>query len=205
MDNDNKNQTIINEIIKRCKHLVGSIKHSEALEKTLKSILNYYPISLYEMGEYITMSIIVNKEALNTMKYDPACQCIASYVPSENEFETINELCLLLEPLKELTTAITYLDPSYKNFEFVNGVSQRRQMIEVAKIYLKDLYQSKIQIEKTNSQQLISESQASPLTPLDQNRDYIVTKNSTSSSSSSPRNNNLSENLQSTPVYKDKF
>ncbi|CAF1116182.1 unnamed protein product [Brachionus calyciflorus] len=235
IENDNKIKNYINCIIKKCKHLVGSVKYSESLERNLKNVqkqLNYRH-SKKLIQEVCTrwgstfdllMSIIINKDALNTMKYDPTCQCISNYVSNESDYEAIEELCTILDPLKELTTifssrnyvsithlfptiyyflnkefesivfknekverlkeilieslekrfkylfkndvfkAITYLDPSYKNFEFISDSFDRKTIITETKLFLKDYYSKQI---KKNVISPPSNQTDQLLTPLD--------------------------------------
>jgi hypothetical protein len=74
----------------------------------------------------------------------------------------------------DLFKAITYLDPSYKNFEFVNDLNKRLTIKTEAKNFLHSYYQSKSQREmlrssQTNSQSITETQFSTPLSALNCN------------------------------------
>ena len=52
---------------------------------------------------FMLESILINKDALKILSLDPACHVLKSYVPSDTDFEVIEDMCSLLRPLNDLT------------------------------------------------------------------------------------------------------
>ncbi|CAF1076091.1 unnamed protein product [Brachionus calyciflorus] len=86
----NLDKEFINLIIKKCKHLVGSFRHSEALQRKLRESqknLNYnHSCKLVQdvctrWGSTYDLlySIIINKTALKRIQHDPGCKSIVDY------------------------------------------------------------------------------------------------------------------------------
>jgi hypothetical protein len=109
----------LEKLVSRCRHLVGSFKHSEELRrelsKTQAHLLYTTRIQLvqdiairwnstYDMLD----SICVNQGALTMLNMDPKYNSkIELYVPTSDEFEFIDEFCNLLEPLKDFTVLLS--------------------------------------------------------------------------------------------------
>ena len=126
----NKIKKSLNDLISRCRHLVGSFRHGDQLNVKLKEIqatLNYETCnklvqdvnhrwnSQYDMLD----SICVNKDALKTISLLPnISKSIERYVPEDSEFKTIDELCDLLKPLKDLTVLLSGSEYCTINFLF---------------------------------------------------------------------------------------
>ncbi|MEI2421645.1 hypothetical protein V6O07_15320, partial [Arthrospira platensis SPKY2] len=84
---NNVDKEYLNLIIKKCKHLVGSFRHSESLKRKLKESqknLNYN-LSTKLVQDVCTRwgstfdllkSIIINKTALKSIQHDPGCKTI---------------------------------------------------------------------------------------------------------------------------------
>ena len=120
----NRIKKTINNLISRCRHLVGSFKHGDQLNVKLQETqktLNYETCnklvqdvthrwnSQYDMLD----SICVNKDALKSMSLLPnISKSIENFVPEDSEFKTIDELCDLLKPLKDLTVLLSGSDYS---------------------------------------------------------------------------------------------
>lgn len=109
----------VNELILKCKKLIGSFRHSEALVKKLKE----YQIKL-DLEEKIKLvqdvptrwnttldmiySLIVNRDSINCLRLNHKnlkfpCE---SY-PNEKEFELLNDLYVLLQPIKDITELLS--------------------------------------------------------------------------------------------------
>lgn len=110
----NKAKSFVNAIISKCRHLVGTFKHSEQLNKKLKThqvSLNYenkiklvQDVSTRWNSTYNMIdSILVNKDAIKIIGMDPAGVSIKNYVPTDDEFDLLEEFCFLLEPMYEIT------------------------------------------------------------------------------------------------------
>ncbi|CAF0998944.1 unnamed protein product, partial [Brachionus calyciflorus] len=145
-----KDKELINLIIKKCNHLVGSFRHSESLQRKLKGSQKSlkYNHSCKLVQEVCTRwgstydllhSIVINRKALKRIQHDPGCKSIVDYVPNDDELDKIEELCNVLQPLKELTTvlsakkyvAINHLFPAVYNFinqEFKSMTFQNNQV-----------------------------------------------------------------------------
>lgn len=105
-------------ILKKCKSLVGSFKHSEKLTRQLRETQKKlkYSVSIKLVQDVSTRwgsthdlinSILVNKSALLAMSLLPENQLVALNLPNETEFQLLSELCDILEPLKEVTTVLS--------------------------------------------------------------------------------------------------
>jgi hypothetical protein len=137
----------INDLVSKCKHLVGSFRFSEQLSRKLKEKQNELkvenPIKLiqdvptrWNSTFAMLSSIVVNEAPLKVLNLDPENDTIHGYVPTSQEFEFIKELCTLLKPLKDLTkllsgtnyVTISHLYPAvfcfmryeYKEMNFLN-------------------------------------------------------------------------------------
>ena len=114
----NEVKLFYSKLIAKCRHLVGSFRHSSILTSKLKErqiTLNYenktkliqdVPTrwnSSYDMLE----SVLYNKEALQSLALEPENKIIKDYVPSETEFNIIDEFCELLCPMKKLTVLLS--------------------------------------------------------------------------------------------------
>ena len=107
----------INDIIDKCRKMVGSFKHSEQLTRRLneKQVqLNSSQIKLvqdvptrWNSTHDMLNSIFINRNCLISMSIEPVNSTIKDHVPKENEFTLIEELIDLLEPLNELTTNLS--------------------------------------------------------------------------------------------------
>ena len=104
----------INETLTKCKHLVGSFRHSDGLLRRLKEKQRQldYDVKIKLVQNVSTRwnstldmvdSILTNKDAICSMALDPINSCIKDYVPLETEFSLLDELSILLQPLQELT------------------------------------------------------------------------------------------------------
>jgi hypothetical protein len=69
--------------------------------------------SIFDMIE----SIIINKDVLISLSLERDNTSMKKYVPSENEFTILNDLCLLLQPLKE--TSIIFSGSSYNTISLL--------------------------------------------------------------------------------------
>lgn len=110
----NNHKHRVNTLIEKSRHLVGSFKHSDHLKRKLKEkqeslkfesrtalvqdVTNRWN-STYDLLD----SLCCNMRALKALKLENDCSTIQSYVPSDLEFELIDQLCDLLLPLKDLT------------------------------------------------------------------------------------------------------
>ena len=118
IEDSNNIKLILGDLISKCRHLVGSFRHSGNLKNKLQEqqiLLNYETKkrlvqdvatrwnSLYDMLD----SICINKSALIAMQYMPTCSIISEYIPTNSEFFLIDELCNLLKPMKELTKLLS--------------------------------------------------------------------------------------------------
>ena len=118
---ENRIRAEIKKTLASCRHVVGSFKHSSSLQNDLKNEqmrLNYKHQtrliqdvatrwnSTYDMLD----SLCSNKHALLSLsqkKINKTLANLADYLPSEEEFAMLNELCNLLQHLKELTVLLS--------------------------------------------------------------------------------------------------
>ena len=93
--NLNEIKTNLNAILTKCKHLVGSFRHSEGLLRRLreKQIEYHYEVKIKLVQDVATRwnstldmidSIISNRDALLSMALNPENKAIRAYVPNEN-------------------------------------------------------------------------------------------------------------------------
>ena len=108
----------LNDLLIKCRHLVGLFRHSEGLinrlaekqeflnskfkGKLIQDFKTRWDTS-YDMIE----SIYLNKDALISMSNESINKSIKSFIPNSDEFKFIEELCLLLRPLKQLTCILS--------------------------------------------------------------------------------------------------
>ena len=109
----------LNNLLIKCRHLVGSFKHSDQLKQALletQTGLNYQSKTRLVQDIAIRWnstfdmcnSMCTNEDALKTMEMNPSfSKSIQGYVPSNEEFFDLNSLCNLLQPLKELTSILS--------------------------------------------------------------------------------------------------
>lgn len=150
IDIKNIHKTKINFLIEKCRHLVGSFKHSSHLKRKLKEkqdqlkyeskIKLIQDINIRWNSTYDLLdSISCNMRALQALKLENDCLVIHSYVPSEKEFEMIDEICNLLLPLKELTNlfagqtycTISVLMPAVYNLIYKELPEMKFELIEI--------------------------------------------------------------------------
>jgi hypothetical protein len=125
----------LNDLVSKCKHLVGSFRFSEQLTRKLKEkqkelkvedrikLIQDVP-TRWNSTLDMFLSIVANEGPLKAMNLDPENTTIHAYVPTTHEFELIKEFCKLLKPLKDLTKllsgknylTINHLYPAVHNF-----------------------------------------------------------------------------------------
>jgi hypothetical protein len=108
----------IANLIQKCRKFVGAFRHSEPLNKFLKETqerLNtefqtklVQDVSTRWNSTYDLLdSLLINQDALNSVSLDavrkPNLKFPQDNFPTPNEFDVINEICLILYPIKELT------------------------------------------------------------------------------------------------------
>ena len=113
IEQTNRTKEDFEKIIAKCRHLVGSFKHSDQLVKKLglaqircgikarklvQDVAHRWN-SCYSMLE----SICLNEKALRRLANEPENKKIADYCPTEAEVASIVDVCNILQPLKELT------------------------------------------------------------------------------------------------------
>ncbi|XP_047135552.1 zinc finger BED domain-containing protein 4-like [Hydra vulgaris] len=125
----NEGKLEIAKVISSCRHIVGSFKHSEMLQKKLKEVqetLRYetkiklvQDIAIRWNSQFdMIESILTNKTALDMISIE--FQNIKDYLPTATEFKVLEDLCDLLHPIKELTklfsgnkyVTVTFLFPT---------------------------------------------------------------------------------------------
>lgn len=199
------------KMISKCRRLVGSFRHSEAMQIKLKEKQNFLKYqnktklvqdintrwnSTFDMLD----SVLKNKDAIKLLALEPENKAIKDSVPTDVEFDMLNELCDLLFPLKNLTVmlsgqkyctisflfptiyklinydlneinlsyiqcialrdellerlngrfayvfnndlfiACTFMDFRMKNFEFVNNLEERKELLQKAKTKVIEFY-----------------------------------------------------------------
>jgi hypothetical protein len=107
----NSLKEIINDLLVKCKHLVGSFRHSEGLLRRLREKQQeyHYEVKIKLVQDVTTRwnstldmvdSILSNKDALMSMALNLENKTIKQFVPDETEFSILEDLSNLLEPLK---------------------------------------------------------------------------------------------------------
>ena len=98
----------------KCRRLVGSFKHSDILTRNLKEkqitldcvhrtkLVQDVP-TRWNTSYDMMNSILLNKNALISMSLDRENATIKNNIPTETEFNLMEDLCKILEPLKDLT------------------------------------------------------------------------------------------------------
>ena len=114
----NSQKQLLNDLVSKCKKLVGSFKHNDGLVRRLKEkqdSFNYelkvklvqdMPVRWISTFDMID-TILINKDALISMSLERINAIIKLTTPSENEWNILEKLCELLEPLKDLTTSLS--------------------------------------------------------------------------------------------------
>ncbi|XP_065642455.1 zinc finger BED domain-containing protein 4-like [Hydra vulgaris] len=108
----NEGKLEIAKVISSCRHIVGSFKHLEMLQKKLREVqetLRYetkiklvQDIAIRWNSQFdMIESIFTNKTALDMISIE--YQNIKDYLPTANKFKVLEDLCDLLHPIKELT------------------------------------------------------------------------------------------------------
>ena len=133
IENVNLTKQNILKILKKCKSLVGTFKHSEKLARQLTAKQKELNLTCKKLVQDVSTrwssthdlikSIIYNKNPLNSLSYVPGNQLC---LPTDQEYDMLEDLTKILEPLKELTTVlsarnyvvITHLYPSIYNLIF---------------------------------------------------------------------------------------
>ena len=102
---------VVGSLIKKCRHLVASFNSSDRLARRLKEVQEEHELetktkliqdvptrwnSTFDMLK----SISINQGPLNSLKYSQGTELIREYIPTHMEFDTISDLCDLLEPVK---------------------------------------------------------------------------------------------------------
>ncbi|XP_012565115.2 uncharacterized protein LOC105849309 [Hydra vulgaris] len=125
----NEGKLEIAKVISSCRHIVGSLKHSEMLQKKLKEVqetLRYktkiklvQDIAIRWNSQFdMIESILTNKTALGMISIE--FPNIKDYLSTAAEFKVLEDLCDSLHPIKELTklfsgkkyVTVTFLFPT---------------------------------------------------------------------------------------------
>ena len=115
IDNFNSTKDNINKVLKKCKSLVASFKHSEKLSRQLMSKqkeLGYKSCrklvqdvsTRWGSTHDLIESILFNKSALVSLSFVPGNDL---NLPNEDEFFLLEDLVKILDPLKEITTVLS--------------------------------------------------------------------------------------------------
>nr|XP_047132437.1 zinc finger BED domain-containing protein 4-like [Hydra vulgaris] len=146
------------KVISSCRHIVGSFKHSEMLQKKLKEVqetLRYetkiklvQDIAIRWNSQFdMIESILTNKTALDMISIE--FQNIKDYLPTATEFKVLEDLCDLLHPIKELTklfsgkkyVTVTFLFPTL--YSLLNEILESQPIFtELVKTFQKELLRS---------------------------------------------------------------
>ena len=106
------------DLVSKCKKLVGSFKHNDGLVRRLREkqdSLNYelkiklvqdMPVRWNSTFDMID-TLLINKDALISMSLERINSIIKQNIPTESEWNILEELCELLEPVKDLTTSLS--------------------------------------------------------------------------------------------------
>lgn len=108
---------MIANLVLKSKKLVGTVKHSYVLTGKLKiqqERLGYPKIKLvqdvptrWHSTHDLIQSIVNNQDPLNSLILETQHIILKQYVPNENEYRTLCELCSLLAPLREISVALS--------------------------------------------------------------------------------------------------
>nr|XP_047143006.1 zinc finger BED domain-containing protein 4-like [Hydra vulgaris] len=154
----NEGKLEIAKVISSCRHILGSFKHSEMLQKKLKEVqetLCYetkiklvQDIAIRWSSQFdMIESIITNKTALDMISIE--FQNIKDYLPTATEFKVLEDLCDLLHPIKELTklfsgkkyVTVTFLFPTL--YSLLNEILESQPIFtELVKTFQKELLRS---------------------------------------------------------------
>ncbi|XP_047146266.2 zinc finger BED domain-containing protein 4-like [Hydra vulgaris] len=154
----NEGKLEIAKVISSCRHIVGSFKHSEMLQKKLKEVqetLRYetkiklvQDIAIRWNSQFdMIESILTNKTALDMISIE--FQNIKDYLPTATEFKVLEDLCDLLHPIKELTklfsgkkyVTVTFLFPTL--YSLLNEILESQPIFtELVKTFQKELLRS---------------------------------------------------------------
>ena len=108
-----------NKVIEQCRHLVGSFNHNGELKRELRTQqaqLNYESRrqlsqeSTTRFSDVYNMinSICMNQQALQNMAENTLInECIIEYVPTEEDFEYLDQLANMLYPLQDFIRVIS--------------------------------------------------------------------------------------------------
>ena len=114
----NSHKQQLNDLVSKCKKLVGSFKHNDGLVRRLREkqdSLNYelkiklvqdMPVRWNSTFDMID-TLLINKDALISMSLERINSIIKQNIPTESEWNNLEELYELLEPLKDLTTSLS--------------------------------------------------------------------------------------------------
>ena len=101
-------------LLTKCRHLVGTFKHSEPLTRRFKEkqtqldsesktyLVQDVPTRWNSTLDMLS-SILVNRDVLFSMSFETVNNIIKTHLPKDFELLIIGEIIKLLEPLKELT------------------------------------------------------------------------------------------------------
>ncbi|XP_065678492.1 E3 SUMO-protein ligase ZBED1-like [Hydra vulgaris] len=154
----NEGKLEIAKVISSCRHIVGSFKHLEMLQKKLKEVqetLRYetkiklvQDIAIRWNSQFdMIESILTNKTALDMISIE--FQNIKDYLPTATEFKVLEDLCDLLHPIKELTklfsgkkyVTVTFLFPTL--YSLLNEILESQPIFtELVKTFQKELLRS---------------------------------------------------------------
>ena len=153
IDNTNNCKIFANELLSKSKKLVGSFKHSSQLQNKLKDAQNKLKYSSkiklvqdvptrWNSSHDMLESICINADALKLLNLDPEIKSIKSNVPNEADFIVLNELCILLQPLKDLTEMLSvskYVSISILYPVIYNLLNFQLPSLEISNINLSEL------------------------------------------------------------------
>lgn len=114
----NEHKNLFNFLVAKCRKLVGSFRHSESLNRKLKEkqiAFNYetrtklvQDVKTRWHSTYIMLdSVYTNKAVLCSMVHEKGNENIRPNLPTDEEFNVINDYCNLLLPLKSVTSSLS--------------------------------------------------------------------------------------------------